>query len=766
YPSYYIGYDMDVNNIPTAKIAIAGQSTVSVSSITRKSPTTAATNANNVIYNIAFSANVTGVDASDFTLNATGTVTGTIASVTTVSAASYDVTVNTISGDGTLRLDVNASGTGIVDESSNAITSGFTSGEIYTFDHTNPALSAVTIASNNTKPALAKTANTITLNFTAAESITNIQASIAGQSVTTTDLGNNNYSASYQMISTDTEGVIPFAIEFKDLAGNTGTTVSTTTDAKTVTFDKTAPTLTTVAFTSNGTNNSIAKTGSIVTLNFTASEAIETPLVTIAGQSATVTAVSSTNYTATYTMTTSDTEGVIPFTINFSDLAANTGTQITTAASGVNFIKNTSNLSTVTIASNNATSTLAKTGDTVSLNFTATASISDVTVSIAGHTVIANSLGNNNYSASYQLISSDTEGVVPFAIQFKDNLGDTVTPVTATTNSKTVTFDKTLPILTAVSIASNNATTTLAKTADTVSLTFTASENISVTGVSIAGKTVTANSLGNNNYSATYQLTNSDTEGMVSFTIEFKDLAGNTGAAVSATTDSKTVTFDRAAPTLSALTFTSNNINTAIAKEGDIVSLNFTSSEAVKTPIVTIAGHSVTVSNVASNTFRASYTMQTTDVTGTIPFTIDINDLAGNAATQISTATTKVRFKPSTPIIKVYTQTPTCPGEANGKISIATDMNTYTYNITINGNGINQSLANQVITTTTNWERNNLSAGTYQITVAIPSIAFEESFGVIVHEIGTITAKRLEDTKTVSYTVSGSNEYNVTVNGV
>ena len=766
YTSYYIGYDMDVNNIPTAKIAIAGQSTVSVSSITRKTPAAAATNANSVVYNVTFSANVTGVDLNDFTLNATGTVSGTIASVTIVNAASYDVTINTISGDGTLRLDVKASGTGIVDESSNAITSGFTTGDIYTFDHINPTLSAVTIASNNTKPTLAKTANTITLNFTAAESITNIQASIAGQSVTTTDLGNNNYSATYQLISTDKEGVIPFAIEFKDLAGNTGTTVSTTTDAKTVTFDKTAPTLTTVAFTSNGTNNTIAKKGSIVTLNFTASEAIETPLVTIAGQSTTITAVSSTNYTASYTMVASDTEGVIPFTINFSDLAANTGTQVTTAASAVSFIKNTSNLSTVTIASNNATSTLAKTGDTVSLNFTATASISNVTVTIAGHAVIANSLGNNNYSASYQLISTDTEGVIPFAIQFKDNLGDTVTPVTATTNSKTVTFDKTVPTLTAVSIASNNTTTTLAKNADTVSVTFTASENISVTGVSIAGKTVTANSLGNNNYSGTYQLTNSDTEGTVSLSIQFKDLAGNTGVAVSTTTDTKTVTFDRTAPTLSALTFTSNNTNNSIAKEGNIVSLNFTSSEAVKTPIVTIAGQSVTVSTVATNTFRASYTMQITDVAGIIPFTIDLNDLAGNAATQITTTTTKVRFKPSTPIIKVYTETPTCPGEANGKISIATDMNTYTYNITINGNDINQSLTNQAITTTTNWERNNLSAGTYQITVAIPSIAFEESFGVIVHEISTITAKRLEGNKTVSYTVSGSNEYNVTVNGV
>lgn len=766
YTSYYIGYDMDVNNIPTAKIAIAGQSTVSVSSITRKTPTTASTNANSVIYNVAFSSNVTGVDSSDFILTTTGTATGTIASITAITAASYDVTVNTISGDGTLRLDVNASGTGIVDESSTAIISGFTSGESYTFDNTNPTLTSVTIASNNTKPTLAKTANTITINFTASESITSIQTSIAGQSVTTTDLGNNNYSAAYQLISTDTEGVIPFAIQFKDLAGNTGTTVSATTDAKTVTFDKTAPTLTAVTFTSNSTNNAIAKTGSIVTLNFTASEAIETPVVTIAGQSATVTAVSSTNYTASYTMAASDTEGNIPFTINFSDLAANTGTQVTTAAIGVTYYKNTSTLSAVTIASNNATTTLAKTGDIVTLNFTATASISDINVTIAGHTVMASNLGNNNYSANYQLTNTDTEGVISFAIQFKDNLGDTVAPVTATTNSKTVTFDKTVPTLTAVSIASNNATTTLAKTGETVSLTFTASENSTVTGVSIAGKTVIANSLGSNNYSATYQLTNSDTQGVIPFVIQFKDLAGNTGTAVNTSTDAKTVTFDRTVPTLPTLTFTSNNANNGIAKEGDVVTLNFTTSEAVKTPTITIAGQSVAVNTIATTSFSATYTMKTTDVAGIIPFTIEISDLAGNAAPQITTAATKVKFNHTTPIIKVYVETPSCPGKANGKINIATNMNVYLYTIAVKGNGVDQSFQNVEITTTKNWERENLAAGTYQITVAIPSIAFEQSFGVVVNEIGAITAKRVEANKTVSYTVSGSKEYIVTVNGV
>ncbi|MFA9187080.1 T9SS type A sorting domain-containing protein [Flavobacterium sp. FBOR7N2.3] len=459
YTSYYIGYDMDVNNIPTAKIAIAGQSTVGITAITRKTPTTASTNANSVVYNLAFSANVTGVDSSDFTLTATGTATGTIASITALTAASYDVTVNNISGDGTLRLDVNASGTEINDESGTTIISKFTSGESYTFDHTAPTLSSVVIVSNNTNTTLAKTGDTVTLNFTASENITNLELSIAGHTITTTDLGSNNYSATYQLTNTDTEGVIPFVIQFKDLAGNTGTAVSTTSDAKTVTFDRTVPTL----------------------------------------------------------------------------------------------------------------------------------------------------------------------------------------------------------------------------------------------------------------------------------------------------------------PTL---TFTSNNANNSIAKEGDVVTLNFTTSETVKTPTITIAGQSVTVNTITTNSFSATHTMQTTDIAGIIPFTIDISDLAGNAAPQITTAATTVKFNHTAPIIKVYVETPSCPGKANGKINIATNMNTYLYTIAIKGNGIDQSSQNVEITTTKNWERENLAAGTYQITVAIPSIAFEQSFGVVVNEIGAITAKRVEINKTVNYTVSGSKEYIVTVNGV
>ncbi|SEN49346.1 protein of unknown function [Duganella sp. CF517] len=111
-----------------------------VSSIVRAAaaPGTVAASATSVSYTVTFDQSVTGVGASDFALTASGTATGTIASVSG-SGATYTVTVNGIGGDGTLRLDLNASGTGIQNGSSVAIVGGHTSGQTYTLDHTAPA---------------------------------------------------------------------------------------------------------------------------------------------------------------------------------------------------------------------------------------------------------------------------------------------------------------------------------------------------------------------------------------------------------------------------------------------------------------------------------------------------------------------------------------------------------------------------------------------------------------------------------------------------
>ena len=97
------------------------------------------TTADSATYTVTFNEAVTGVDVSDFSLS--GGATGTVASITG-SGRTYQVTVNNISGDGSLRLDLNASGTGIADTVSNAIGAGFTSGDTLTIDNAAPVVTA------------------------------------------------------------------------------------------------------------------------------------------------------------------------------------------------------------------------------------------------------------------------------------------------------------------------------------------------------------------------------------------------------------------------------------------------------------------------------------------------------------------------------------------------------------------------------------------------------------------------------------------------
>ena len=88
---------------------ISSSGVPTVSSIVRGNPTSSTTNAASVIFTVTFSTSVTGVDLvapfNDFGL-ATSGITG--ASITTVtgSGTTYNVTVNTGVGDGTIRLDV------------------------------------------------------------------------------------------------------------------------------------------------------------------------------------------------------------------------------------------------------------------------------------------------------------------------------------------------------------------------------------------------------------------------------------------------------------------------------------------------------------------------------------------------------------------------------------------------------------------------------------------------------------------------------------
>lgn len=108
--------------------AMGGATTIdhTAPSIVSIAPSTAGpTNATTLTQTVTFSEAVTGVDVTDFTLAATGTVAATVSSVTG-SGMTYTVTLNGISGDGTIRLNLNGSGTGIADAAGNAVAGGST----------------------------------------------------------------------------------------------------------------------------------------------------------------------------------------------------------------------------------------------------------------------------------------------------------------------------------------------------------------------------------------------------------------------------------------------------------------------------------------------------------------------------------------------------------------------------------------------------------------------------------------------------------------
>jgi DNA/RNA endonuclease G (NUC1) len=122
-----------------------------------------------VNYTVTFSQSVTGVDSTDFVLTTTG-VTGAAVSGITGTGATYTVSVNTGSGDGTIRLDVANNGS-ILGPTNVPLSAGFTTGEVYTIDKTAPGVLSIVRASTNPT-----SATSVNFTVTFSESVTGVSA--------------------------------------------------------------------------------------------------------------------------------------------------------------------------------------------------------------------------------------------------------------------------------------------------------------------------------------------------------------------------------------------------------------------------------------------------------------------------------------------------------------------------------------------------------------------------------------------------------------
>ena len=175
-----------------------------VISLQRLVPSNSTTAAASVIFRITFSESVSGIDISDFTIITGGTVTGNIpvnGIVTGANGVFYDITVNGLTGAGTLQLNLNSDNTDIRDGSGNEVLSGFSSGQYYTIDRVAPEVLSII----RETPATAITSlSTLTFRVTFSEQITGLIASHFSLSTT----GSVNGTLSASSISADPQSSV------------------------------------------------------------------------------------------------------------------------------------------------------------------------------------------------------------------------------------------------------------------------------------------------------------------------------------------------------------------------------------------------------------------------------------------------------------------------------------------------------------------------------------------------------------------------------
>ena len=566
-------------------------------------------------------------------------------------------------------------------------------------DVTEPTISAnsLSVTSDNNDDSLAKKDDVVTLKFTASEALHGTAANNTvvfkvgdGDAKTAINLAatdaddGHTYEASFTVAASET-GVVKYKIKMTDLAGNV--TEDDSFNDSDVTVDTTAPTITddTLTVTSNNDDDSLAKKDDVVTLKFTASEALHgtaanNTVVFKVGDGDAKTAINlgatdaddGHTYEASFTVGAGE-NGLVKYKIKITDLTGNVteDSDFVDSDLTVDTTAPTITENTLTVTSNNDDDSLAKKDDVVTLKFTAsealhgTAANNTVVFKVGdGDAKTAINLGatdaddGHTYEASFTVGDNET-GVVKYKIKMTDLAGN-ITEETSFTDSG-VTVDTTAPTITenTLTVVSSNEldaeNATLAIQDDTVTLKFTASEELHGTAENNTvvfkvgdGNAKTAINLAattdendGHTYEASFTVAEGDT-GVVKYKIKITDPTGNKTEETSF--NDSDVTVDTTAPTISAnsLSIVSNNNDNTLAKQGDIVTLKFTASEALhgtaenNTVVFKVGdGDAKTAINLAAtaaedgHTYEASFTVAASE-NGVIKYKIKMTDLAGN----------------------------------------------------------------------------------------------------------------------------------------
>jgi hypothetical protein len=468
--------------------------------------------------------------------------------------------------------------------------SGPTDGSYVIFLKTAPTLNPVSIMSSNASPGVARSGDTISIYLTASKSLgVTPTVKMFGNLATITSLGGTGYRADYIIKPTDPTGTVTFLISnLKDMAGNLGIDVNSTTDSSTLSSSGgSGPTISGVNIYSSNSTSSIAAIGDTVVVKFTSSALLSnTTSATIDGVDATIESTGNNNYRIYRNMSSSDPSGVVTFSVSpVRDTGGNATSNITSTTDGskVTFSSNPNGpaLSSVTVASNNPNPSLAKPGNVVTVSFTSSVPLGgSPTVSINGRSAVVTNTSGNSYKGTYTMSASDSDGVIPFMVSnVKDTAGNTSNSYVNSTDGTSVTFKSTLPTLTTVTLSSSGGSTV--SPGDVVTINFTASDPLSTLPmVEVNGAQLPVSSAGGNSYYSQYTVPPSG--GTVTFIIsKIIDKSGNTGIPVTKTSSGSSFTSNSSGS--GPLIITVNSIEEGASYSGGAIPLFSASSTASPT---------------------------------------------------------------------------------------------------------------------------------------------------------------------------------------
>ena len=531
-------------------------------------------------------------------------------------------------------------------------------------DWSAPQLTIVFIISSNANTGYAQVGDTVWVNFSADEPIdpTAVNVKISNQEAALyRNEGNQTFSKYIVMGAGDAEGVIGFRISnYSDPAGNEGSPVSTVTNASTVTFDRTAPTMIISKVTATGgivtpnffnkTNKGIAITvpigndASIINSSFeifvkvNGKDAGSLGTYEIAdndiGRDKTVAAQNNSD------LSTFGEGSRITFYGRMADVVGNTTTSEETGFS-IRVDQTVPRIGNKRIYSSKADPTKAGLGDTVFVEFTASEGIDTVDATIGGQPIDGYEHVRDFTSRVWRrMTGADTEGVLPFTLAGGDTARNMTAPTSTVFDGSRVEFSPAgLSILLTRITSSSSYGDTLAKPGDAINVEIKTDSPLVLNTVTISGQTAAVNEMGDNRYLFSIVVADQDQVGLAQFAIDYTDQDAIPYDNITAVTDSSYVRFYGTRPIFPEVAIAATGADPTIAGVNDAIQLTFRIQDArFDSSTLTIMNKPPqTITILGQDTYRASYVLTDNDREGRVGFNITAIDLVGNSTTSKST---------------------------------------------------------------------------------------------------------------------------------